>query len=418
MGEAWQSVTKDAITTALRNGGIRVLVCTDAASEGLNLQAAGALINYDLPWNPSKVEQRIGRIDRIGQRFPQVRVVNLFLTDSVDERVYTVLRRRCGLFTHFVGPMQPVLARARRMLLGEESESANALESLAGAVEAEPLARETYVESEAEPHKQPVSPLTHADMREALGYLTREFGLRVRPAGDERYTVTGIKGTLASSTAALERNPAATPFSPLSLQVREIAERLSRPGERLPLVIGSYQAGAFRASMPYWMTSDAPEPVETFDDLRRRVESWDGRYPDASQWLAAQRRASREAEQRARAMAARAEQLEAENLTGQIDAARLRLLRELGRYLACLGAGRADLNDALYQQMARDIATAQRLKLALDRLGGTYPDWPEEILDELEAFRRDLSENQRRARLLGKEIDAAVNDPRWVASGH
>jgi superfamily II DNA/RNA helicase len=46
---------------------IRVLLCSDAASEGLNLQVASALINYDLPWNPARVEQRIGRIDRIGR---------------------------------------------------------------------------------------------------------------------------------------------------------------------------------------------------------------------------------------------------------------------------------------------------------------------------------------------------------------
>src|SRR5262249_11943519 len=67
-GETWRAVSKDAITLALRDGRLQVLLCTDAASEGLNLQAAGAVINYDLPWNPSKVEQRIGRIDRIGQK--------------------------------------------------------------------------------------------------------------------------------------------------------------------------------------------------------------------------------------------------------------------------------------------------------------------------------------------------------------
>ena len=75
-----------------------ILVCTDAASEGLNLQAAGALINFDLPWNPSKVEQRIGRIDRIGQELPVLPVVNLYLKHSVDERVYRALASRCGLF--------------------------------------------------------------------------------------------------------------------------------------------------------------------------------------------------------------------------------------------------------------------------------------------------------------------------------
>ena len=96
-GESWESVTKDAITKNLMDGDLRILLCTDAASEGLNLQAAGALINYDLPWNPSKVEQRIGRIDRIGQKLPDVLIVNLFLKDSIDDKVYRALRTRLTL---------------------------------------------------------------------------------------------------------------------------------------------------------------------------------------------------------------------------------------------------------------------------------------------------------------------------------
>jgi superfamily II DNA/RNA helicase len=108
------------VTTALDEGRVKVLVCTDAASEGLNLQAAGAVVNFDLPRNPLKVEQRIGRIDRIGQVLDEVRIVNLYLTNSVDARVYRALAKRCNLFEEFVGAMQPVLSRAMRMLLGRE----------------------------------------------------------------------------------------------------------------------------------------------------------------------------------------------------------------------------------------------------------------------------------------------------------
>jgi len=57
---------------------IRIMVATDAACEGLNLQTLGALINVDLPWNPTKLEQRIGRIKRFGQ----VRTVNLFYPEK------------------------------------------------------------------------------------------------------------------------------------------------------------------------------------------------------------------------------------------------------------------------------------------------------------------------------------------------
>jgi superfamily II DNA or RNA helicase len=68
----------------------RVLVSTDAGGEGLNLQFAHIIINYDLPWNPMRIEQRIGRVDRIGQKHP-VKAFNLIFEDSVELRVQEVL---------------------------------------------------------------------------------------------------------------------------------------------------------------------------------------------------------------------------------------------------------------------------------------------------------------------------------------
>ena len=79
-----------------------------------------------------------------------------------------------------------------------------------------------------------------------------------------------------------------------------------------------------------------------------------------------------------------------------------------------MDAETGDLNGLLHQQMSRDIATAQRLKKCLDRLGG-YPNWPGDLCRELESFAKQLTGNQRKARLIGKELDAALDDPRWVA---
>ena len=62
--------------------------CTDAAAEGLNFQFCGGLVNYDMPWNPMRVEQRIGRIDRLGQVHKTIRVVNLHYEDTVETDVY------------------------------------------------------------------------------------------------------------------------------------------------------------------------------------------------------------------------------------------------------------------------------------------------------------------------------------------
>lgn len=86
------------------------MIATDAAAEGLNFQFCGALINYDMPWNPMRVEQRIGRIDRLGQKFEDIRIINLHYEDTVETDVYRALGQRIGLFKKFVGKLQPILA--------------------------------------------------------------------------------------------------------------------------------------------------------------------------------------------------------------------------------------------------------------------------------------------------------------------
>jgi superfamily II DNA/RNA helicase len=95
-----------------------VLLCTDAAAEGLNFQFCGALINYDMPWNPMRVEQRIGRIDRLGQRYPNIQIINLHYADTVEADVYQALRLRIGLFESVVGRLQPILARLPTLITG------------------------------------------------------------------------------------------------------------------------------------------------------------------------------------------------------------------------------------------------------------------------------------------------------------
>jgi DNA-binding Lrp family transcriptional regulator len=88
------SVERDEIKAAVRRHEIRLLIATDAACEGLNLQTLGTLINVDLPWNPSRLEQRLGRIKRFGQRRPTVDMLNLVYHDTQDEKIYAALSRR------------------------------------------------------------------------------------------------------------------------------------------------------------------------------------------------------------------------------------------------------------------------------------------------------------------------------------
>lgn len=116
-GNAWVPITKEVLKQDFRQGErIKILVATEAASEGLNLQTCGVLINYDMPWNPMRVEQRIGRVDRIGQRYDQVWIYNYFTTDTVEANVYKALNERIDWFEDVVGPLQPILAQVERAI--------------------------------------------------------------------------------------------------------------------------------------------------------------------------------------------------------------------------------------------------------------------------------------------------------------
>jgi len=93
-GDDFASVEREDIKNAVKKREIRLVVATDAACEGLNLQTLGTLINVDLPWNPARLEQRLGRIKRFGQARYNVDMLNLVYHDTQDEKVYQVLSRR------------------------------------------------------------------------------------------------------------------------------------------------------------------------------------------------------------------------------------------------------------------------------------------------------------------------------------
>ena len=87
----------------------RVLLSSEVGSEGIDLQFARIIINYDLPWNPMRVEQRIGRIDRLGQRAEKIHVLSLLYDDTIDSRIYDRLFERLGIFEGALGSLEPVL---------------------------------------------------------------------------------------------------------------------------------------------------------------------------------------------------------------------------------------------------------------------------------------------------------------------
>ena len=105
----FQRCDRNDLKKRVREGELRLLLGTDAASEGLNLQRLGTLINIDLPWNPTRLEQRKGRIQRIGQARDEVWIANLRYRDSVEDRVHQVLADRLEAIHELFGQIPDTL---------------------------------------------------------------------------------------------------------------------------------------------------------------------------------------------------------------------------------------------------------------------------------------------------------------------
>ena len=452
-GNEWKKVSKAEITEQLTRGKLRVLACTDAASEGLNLQAAGALINYDLPWNPSKVEQRIGRIDRIGQQQPLLPIRNLFLNNSVDMRVYNVLRQRCRLFEHFVGRMQPVLALARQALRGivreedadailyqleqksaqidedETVSSAFAESEVSEKVEVEPvmkredfdLALELLQEATAFSSQFRVAEVAGGTEPDATGARTRQSSAPPtdKKVGEKKWQLSGFGKQAVEITTArtvLERDKTVIPLTIASPIVEQIVNNLPMPNLS-PLVLAEARLGNHRCVEALWIDGDVRgfnprTTVTSLKQLTNLIESWDGSLAEPNDCLKAHQVAHKRAQHRVNQQAALVKFRQDTNISLQLSAAKLRLKRELGRTLRCFGIG--SLNVLFKQQVQRRSEQTDRYRQALEKLGD-YPVWTDTEREAIDNFVEQLPPNKQRARLLGSEINAALVDPRWEA---
>ena len=112
------------IKCELATGDLRLMICSDAASEGLNLQAARVLINVDVPWTPSRLEQRIGRIARLGQTAPEVDIYNVWYPNSIEARMYHRIQERLEGSNLAIGEYPEVVAEGilRSILDGEDEQ--------------------------------------------------------------------------------------------------------------------------------------------------------------------------------------------------------------------------------------------------------------------------------------------------------
>ncbi|HEY0087873.1 MAG TPA: helicase-related protein, partial [Candidatus Lokiarchaeia archaeon] len=91
-----------------------ILISTEIGGEGRNFQFCRILINYDLPWNPMKLEQRIGRLDRIGQESKEIYIYNLFLEGTIETDIVFALNKRINLFEESIGLLEPIIGNIEK----------------------------------------------------------------------------------------------------------------------------------------------------------------------------------------------------------------------------------------------------------------------------------------------------------------
>jgi superfamily II DNA or RNA helicase len=236
---------------------VRILISTDAGGEGLNLQFCHVVINYDIPWNPMRLEQRIGRVDRIGQAHA-VRAVNFVFDGSVEHRVLEVLEQKLAvIFEEFgIDKTGDVLdsAQAGRMFnemyveailnpekveesvesvvahLQEQARDARTTASVLGATEdLEP----------GEAHRLLAHPLPHWVERMTVNYLKAHGGRAERRS--QSWNLTWPDGETYENVVftgkEAERLPAARHLTLEEPKVRGLAMRLPRfaPGQPVPI---------------------------------------------------------------------------------------------------------------------------------------------------------------------------------------
>ena len=112
-------VQKDEAVERFRSSNkFSILISTEIGGEGRNFQFCRVLINYDLPWNPMKLEQRIGRLDRIGQESKEIYIYNIFMEGTVETDIIHAIIKRINLFEESIGILEPIIGRIEKDFKG------------------------------------------------------------------------------------------------------------------------------------------------------------------------------------------------------------------------------------------------------------------------------------------------------------
>ncbi len=169
-----------ALNTFKTSDKVDILLASEVAAEGVDLQFSSLVINYDLPWNPMRVEQRIGRIDRLGQAAPVIQIWNFFYNDSVDDRIYMKLYGKLQIFTNALGGMEEIIGERIDELTSRYLRHGLSDEELEAQIAGIEMAIENMRVLEKELDEKSMQLVAHGDFIKQAINEAREFGRFVR----------------------------------------------------------------------------------------------------------------------------------------------------------------------------------------------------------------------------------------------
>ena len=186
-GGDWHSCSKQNLQERFRDmeDPLSILFCTDAAAESLNLQTCSCLFNYDIPWNPMRIEQRIGRVDRIGQESPVVKIFTYSYKDTVEDVAFERCLDRIHDFKSTLGFVQPILEATNKTIRSATMEKSEKTvdewmdEYIQGIAEVEEDTRIQDLINDYEPQLTSLKdkvPLTQDHLEEILSPRLDEYG--------------------------------------------------------------------------------------------------------------------------------------------------------------------------------------------------------------------------------------------------
>jgi superfamily II DNA or RNA helicase len=267
---------------------VRILISTDAGGEGLNLQFCHVVINFDIPWNPMRLEQRIGRVDRIGQAHV-VRAINFVFEGSVEHRVREVLEQKLAvIFEEFgIDKTGDVLDSAQASQMFDEmyveailnpEKVEESVESMVARLEEQ--AREARMTASVlgttedlkpgEAQRLLTHPLPHWVERMTVSYLRAQGGQAER--GGQSWKLTWPDGETYENVVftgkEAERVPAARHLTLEEAKVRGLTMRLPRfaPGQPIPIVSIPGLSGEVHGIWSLWRIA-----ISTMEWNRRRI---------------------------------------------------------------------------------------------------------------------------------------------------